>query len=118
MKNDDKKAIYGILKYISQIEGTIERLNLTQDTFSLDYVGKNSISMCIQTIGEYANDLSNELQRKYNEVPWRKMIDMRNRFAHGYDSMDEDIIWEVATFYIPELKNYLEKISKDLQKNE
>ena len=40
------------------------------------------------------------------------MIGMRNRFAHGYDGMDEDIIWVTATEYIPELKNYCEDILK------
>jgi uncharacterized protein with HEPN domain len=29
---------------------------------------------------------------------------MRNMFAHGYDLMDKDIIWEVAVTDVPTLK--------------
>jgi uncharacterized protein with HEPN domain len=34
--------------------------------------------------------------------------DMRDMAAHGYHTMDDDIIWNVATQFIPELLLFLE----------
>jgi uncharacterized protein with HEPN domain len=37
------------------------------------------------------------------EVPWRSMINMRNKLIHHYDGIDLDIVWETATVGIPDL---------------
>jgi uncharacterized protein with HEPN domain len=31
------------------------------------------------------------------ELPWAQMVAMRNRIVHGYDDVDPDILWRVAT---------------------
>jgi len=34
---------------------------------------------------------------------------MRNIAAHGYHEMDDEIIWDVVTYSVPELRRFLEK---------
>ncbi|MBK7869499.1 MAG: DUF86 domain-containing protein [Saprospiraceae bacterium] len=31
----------------------------------------------------------------------RKIVDTRNRIVHGYDSVSDDVIWLIATKYLP-----------------
>ena len=38
------------------------------------------------------------------------MIGMRNRIVHGYDEINFDIVWEVATLDLPSLIAQLEQI--------
>ena len=38
----------------------------------------------------------------------RKIIDVRNRIIHGYDSVSDDIIWAIIYESIPELKKEVE----------
>jgi len=38
----------------------------------------------------------------------RKIIDVRNRIIHGYDSVSDDIIWTIIHESIPELKKEIE----------
>jgi uncharacterized protein with HEPN domain len=48
--------------------------------------------------------------RLLHNIPWPKIISMRNRLIHGYDFVDYDIVWDAATISIPELLPELESI--------
>ena len=46
-------------------------------------------------------------------MAWFQLIGMRNRFAHGYYTMDLDIIYETAVSSIPMLNSFcLKEISR------
>ena len=66
MSEHDVIIFKSIMKYCIQIDETIERLGLTEQTFYYDHIGKNVISMCLMTIGEYANDLTEDARHKYS----------------------------------------------------
>lgn len=38
-------------------------------------------------LGEAANQISNEIQTKYPEIPWSSTIGTRNIIVHGYDQV-------------------------------
>jgi uncharacterized protein with HEPN domain len=61
----------------------------------------------ITIIGEAANRLSDEIQEKYPDISFRPAISMRHRIVHGYDTVDLDTVYKVATFFIPEMLNAL-----------
>lgn len=42
----------------------------------------------------------------------RKIIDTRNRIAHGYDTVSDEIIWGIITQHLPKLKQEVEKLLK------
>ena len=46
----------------------------------------------------------------YPQIPWAKIISMRNRLIHGYDFVDYDILWDAVTINIPVLLVELEQI--------
>lgn len=66
--------------------------------------------MCIIQIGELVAGLDESFAGKYLDVPWRQIKGMRNIYAHDYDIIDNDIIWEAITKEIPELKEKLQII--------
>ena len=47
------------------------------------------------------------------EIPWNSIVGMRNRFAHGYNIMDDSKIWETVIVDIPILKEYCEAVVDD-----
>ena len=106
MRDRDTVILRKIVQYAEEIEGTIEKLALTQDTFKHDYIAKNAISMCVLQIGELAGKLTDEFRAEYCEVPWRNYISIRNRAAHAYGSMDIEILWKIAASNIPELYDF------------
>ena len=38
------------------------------------------------------------------DIPWPKIIGMRNVLAHGYFDIDTDIVWQAVTNDVPALK--------------
>ena len=36
-------------------------------------------------------------------MPWRDVIDCRNRLIHGYDTLDLDIVWAIVANDLPQL---------------
>ncbi|MGA2666915.1 MAG: DUF86 domain-containing protein [Patescibacteria group bacterium] len=72
----------------------------------------DAILMRIIVIGEAINDLSNEFKEKHSDLPWHKAVGLRNRIAHGYVTVEPEVIWQTITEDFPEFKNQLEKLLK------
>lgn len=98
--NRDVEILKLIIKHCDEVKYGIEKYDLDFEKFVDDPIIKNGISMAIMQIGENSKRLSKELKKKYSQLPWVLIGDMRNRFAHAYDFMNEDVIWEVAEDYV------------------
>ena len=109
MNTRDEIVLKKIIQYADEISETISRFNLTQDSFTEDFVARNAISMCILQIGELVGKLSEDFKAENNAMPWREIKAMRNIAAHNYGEIDIDILWETATCDIPDLKKYCQK---------
>ncbi len=57
----------------------------------------------IEIIGEAANRVSKPGQASRPQLPWSKIIGMRNRLTHGYDSIDFDVLWDTVQLDLPVL---------------
>lgn len=58
-------------------------------------------------IGEAASHVGDEVRRAHPEIPWRRIIGLRNVLAHGYWVIDDATLWEVVTERTPELRAQL-----------
>lgn len=70
---------------------------LLRTAFDADDVAQLAMLHLIQRLGEGASRLSAEFRAEHPEFPWAEMIGMRNRIVHGYDDLDPDIPWRIAT---------------------
>jgi len=61
----------------------------------------------IQTLGEAARKVTPEYQSAHPEIPWKKIIGMRNKVVHDYLDVDPDIVWHVVK---EELNPLLDKL--------
>ena len=66
----------------------------------------------LEIIGEAANRIPAEEQRRYPQIPWAQIVGLRNRLIHGYDSVDYDILWQIVTHDVPSLIAVLETIAR------
>ena len=86
------------------IEG-LSFINFKKDYRTVDAVIRN-----FEIIGEAAKNLPDEVKEKYSEVPWAEMYLLRNKVSHEYFGIDYEIIWDVATNYLPENKLQIDTI--------
>jgi uncharacterized protein with HEPN domain len=69
-----------------------------------------AMTRLIELVGEAASKYPKEMQSAYPQIPWPKIISMRNRLIHGYDFVDYDILWDAITINMPQLLSVLESI--------
>ncbi|MEA3402600.1 MAG: HepT-like ribonuclease domain-containing protein [Armatimonadota bacterium] len=62
-----------------------------------------AMTRLVEVIGEAATKLPAEVHDRYPDIPWRKIIGMRNRLIHGYEYVDYDVLWETITTSLSEL---------------
>jgi uncharacterized protein with HEPN domain len=68
---------------------------------------QDSILHPLVMIGEAASRVSSAGRLEIPDVPWTKIVGMRNIVLHAYDSVDLRLVWETVTRSIPELLGQL-----------
>jgi uncharacterized protein with HEPN domain len=89
---------------------------MTKAEFFGDTRTQQAVVLNIIVIGEAASRLlqeHGEFLERHPGVPWRSMRGMRNRVAHGYFSIDLDIVWDTVRTALPELLQQLPRILED-----
>jgi uncharacterized protein with HEPN domain len=81
-----------------------------REQLEADDQAREAVAFNLTVIGEAAAQVSKTTQETYPEIPWPRIISMRNRLIHGYDRIDFDKVWDAVTKGIPELIVALEKI--------
>jgi uncharacterized protein with HEPN domain len=76
----------------------------------VEHTYKLSFVRLLEIIGEAARGMSDEFRAQYPELPWKKMVGMRDRLIHGYYDVDIDVVWKTATEDLPGLVAELEQI--------
>ena len=99
---DMMEAIQRIEKYAGR-----GRQAFVSDELIQTYIVHN-----LQILGEAAAKIPSDQQREYPELPWPKMIGMRNVLVHNYFNIDLDIVWQVVESELPILKESLNRILK------
>jgi uncharacterized protein with HEPN domain len=51
----------------------------------------------VQEIGRAAAKVSLASRTRITEISWKAVVGMRNRLVHGYDEIDLDVLWMVAS---------------------
>ena len=80
------------------------------ENFKKDYKTVDAVIRNFEIIGEASKNLSEIIKEKYPDIPWEEMYYLRNRVSHEYFGVDYEIIWDVATNYLPENKTQIDQI--------
>jgi uncharacterized protein with HEPN domain len=64
----------------------------------------------LELIAEAARHVPEEVREKAPDVPWRRVVAVRNILIHGYLGIDNDIIWDIVQNEIGKLLRALEKL--------
>ncbi len=53
-----------------------------------------------------------------SDVPWPKIIGMRNVLVHGYFEIDTDVVWDAAHRDVPVLEPAIQRLLQMLERRE
>lgn len=105
LNDRDKSYIYDMLNY------SIEIIEIIRDedhhSFIQNRIKRLAVERLIEIIGEAANHISKEVIEANDDIPWSKIIGLRNKIVHDYGEILTDRIWLIASKSIPELVEQL-----------
>jgi len=103
-----KERVEDILDAIAEIQAFTQGMDF--DAFRADAKTLKAVELDFIVIGEAANQIPDEVEEKYPEVPWSLMRAMRNRLVHVYFSVDERLLWETVQNDLPVLVPALQSL--------
>jgi uncharacterized protein with HEPN domain len=108
MAHDDRLTLEQMLDSVRRIRGVVR--GRARAAFDADDVTQLAAVHLIQMLGEAASRVSAAFRADHPEFPWGEMVGMRNRIVHGYDHVDPDIVWRVATEDLEPVLAALERV--------
>ncbi|MBK0369313.1 HepT-like ribonuclease domain-containing protein [Flavobacterium agrisoli] len=109
MDNNIKTWLYDILSSINEIESYYVDMPKTFQVYQNDVRTKRAVERNIEIIGEAMNRIL-KLDTEIVISNSRKIVDVRNRIIHGYDSVSDDVIWGIVIKNLPVLQKEVEKL--------
>jgi uncharacterized protein with HEPN domain len=104
MDHEIKTWLFDVLQSIIEIEGYFKDKPKRFDEYQKDIRTKRAVERDIEIIGEAINRiLKKDAAFEINNA--QKIIGTRNRIAHGYDKISDDLIWSIVINHLPKLKD-------------
>jgi len=110
---DKKVYLQDIVDSIELIEKYIENISL--EDFEKNYQLQDAVARRFEIIGEASKRLSDDFWLKNPQVPWNKIVGMRNFISHEYDSVKNDTVLKTCHEDLPALKKQIKEIIKNYQ---
>ena len=98
----NKVRLQHILDAINEIETYIQ--GVEQEEFAKNSMMFNATLRQLEIIGEASNRITEDLLQDHPEIPWRKIIGLRNLVIHEYFGIDDLTIWSILKVNIPDIK--------------
>ena len=108
-RRDDHTSVGDMLNHAREAVDLLGKTNREQleDNRTLQL----ALTRLIEIVGEAANRVSKTPRGRHPEIPWHKIVGMRNRLIHGYDVTDTDILWDTITDDLPPLIEKLNELT-------
>lgn len=90
-----------MLRACEAVVAFTDGMNVEQ--FAADRRTIDAVIRNLEVVGEAARHVPDAERRRFPDVPWQDVADMRNVLVHEYFGVDLDILWQTATVDIPDL---------------
>ena len=112
MNDETRKNLVDIIQAAEEIQDFLRGMDFK--AFQNQTVTKRAVERDFEIIGEALNRIRNtdgELLEKVSEH--HRIIGFRNILIHGYDIVDEVIVWQAAKNHLPILIDEIKQLVSD-----
>ncbi len=84
-----------MLEFSGDVIGYTQGLTLA--TWQADAMRMDATLRKLSLIGEAATRVPDVIRLQAPDIPWRKIVGLRNRLMHAYPATDDSTIWSIVT---------------------
>ena len=86
-------------------------VGMNYEMYRLDEKSRAAVERKFEIIGEASTRLRDRFPDLFSEIAsGPQIIGFRNRLIHGYDNVDDAIIWDIITRKLPELGSQITEL--------
>jgi uncharacterized protein with HEPN domain len=112
MSRDPGLYLQDILEAAAKIDTML--LGTDRTAFSGDWRIRDVVLHNLEVIGEAVKRLPEPLKAEAPEVPWKRIASFRDILAHAYFSVDDAIVWDVASHEMAPLAQAAQRLLQAL----
>jgi uncharacterized protein with HEPN domain len=113
MNDEVKKFVYDIHESICSIENYLG----AQRNFNV-YMENKMLRRAVEREFEIIGEALNRVNKLMPDIPISdkyQIVSMRNRVIHGYDKIDDSIIWGTVVRHLTKMKKEIENLLTDVK---
>lgn len=108
MRSDrERSALIDILHNIVLAENFAR--DQTFKIFHDDLMRLYAVTRCLEIISEASRRLSDDLERRHPEIPWRQMAGAGNIYRHDHEDVAARRVWDTVQIALPPLRAVVEQ---------
>ena len=112
-KKPIKTFLLHILESIARIERNMEKIGSVEDLLAEETI-QDAIVRRLEIIGEAVKNIPANFKKDYPDIDWKRIAGMRDVIVHEYFGIDLKLIYKISIKNIPDLKEKIQKILRDI----
>ena len=105
---DDRVYLRHILDAILKIESYLK--GVSYENFSANNMMIDAVIRELEIVGEVSKNVSMKFRMDHVDIPWSKIMGMRNYLIHEYFGVNKKIVWETCETDLGQLKQQIKKL--------
>lgn len=103
-----------ILESMEKIESYISGMDY--EKFEGNKMVFDAVLRNLEVIGEAAKNVPADVRKKHSDIPWKRIVGLRNVTIHEYFGVDSSIIWEIIKKNLPDTREKIRRIIRETEK--
>lgn len=87
--------------------------DLTSEDLAENRLVCQAVVRSLEIVGEAAAQISQDYRDAHQEIPWHKIVGMRNRLVHAYFEIDYEVVVKTVKQDLPLLIKQLKKLIEE-----
>jgi uncharacterized protein with HEPN domain len=109
MNDEIRKSLFDILQAASEIEEFMREMDFK--SYQTSFVTQRAVERDFEIIGEALVRIRRIDDEFIKKIPgYHRIIGFRNILIHGYDTIDEIIVWNAVKNHLPALVSEIQNI--------
>lgn len=109
MEHRDVFVLEQIVQHCDDINRAFDKFGDNLESFENNIYHQYSCAFLVGQIGEFVNILSDTFKNAHPEIPWFKIVGMRNLIDHDYGKVDAEKFWNTLKEDIPSFRDFCAK---------